>query len=53
MPPGPYVTDATYGKNRMASGTAVHEIVIMDHSMFTQRMAKLFVNVDIKFIVRN
>ena len=53
MPLGPFATDATFGRNRMASDTAVHVIVIMDHLMFTQKMEKLFVNADIKFFVPN
>ena len=53
VPLGPFATDATFGRNRMASDTAVHVIVIMDHLMFTQKMEKLFVNADIKFFVPN
>ena len=50
VPLGLFVTDAIFGKNRTASDTAVLETVIMDHSMFAQKMAKLFVNAGIKSI---
>ena len=45
-----FVTDVTFGKNRMASNTAVLAIVTTAHLTFTRKMEMLFVNVGIEWI---
>ena len=45
-----YVTDVTFGKNRMASNTAVPMIVTTAHLTFTRKMEMLFVNVGIEWL---
>ena len=53
VPLGLFVTDVTFGKNRMALNTVVPMIVTMVHLMFTRKMEMLFVNVGIEWILQN
>ena len=45
-----FVTDVTFGKNRMELNTAVLAIVTTAHLTFTRKMEMLFVNVGIEWI---
>ena len=48
-----FAMDAIFGKNRMASNTAVPMIVTTVHLMFIRKMVMLFVNVGIECILQN